>query len=323
VRSHCLLVRLTALLLLAGCMRRSDVRPPTVDHHQHLLSPALAKAWNQPEPLPAERLIAQLDDAGIQRALVLSVAYAWGSPGLPASADEYANVRAENDWTAQQAALYPARLVAACSVNPLRDYALREIERCAAHPGLRNGLKMQFANSRVNLRNPEHVAQVRRVFAAANRLRMPLIVHVWTGDDKVANPYDARDAQTFIEQLLPAAPDVVVQVAHLGGSGPRLDPGTEAAMVVLSEAAAGSHPALRNVYFDIATSVVPQSSDDAARFMTARIRQIGVQRIVYGSDAAIGGNPRPAESWRAHLDKLGLTPDEIEKIRNNVVPFLK
>lgn len=322
--THWLGIHLGALLILAGCAKGSDdVQPPRVDHHQHLLSPALARAWKQPEPVLAEHLVAQLEAAGVQRALVLSLAYAWGSPGRPPSDDEYANVRAENDWVAQQAAFYPKRLVAACSVNPLRDYALREIERCAAHPGLRNGLKMQFANSRVNLRRPEHVAQLQRVFAAANRARMPLIVHTWTGDEKVANPYDARDARTFIEQVLPSAPDVIVQIAHLGGSGPRLDPGTEAAMIVFAEAAANSHPALKNVFFDIATNVVPESSDAAAAFMTARIRQIGVHRILYGSDMAIGGNLPAGESWRAHLAKLGLTPREFETIRNNVVPFLK
>ncbi len=320
-------VHLGALLVIAGCMPAvrskvpADVGPPLVDHHQHLLSPAIATLWKQPRPVLAERLIAQLDAAGIQRALVLSLAYAWGSPRLPASDDEYARVRAENDWTAQQAALYPTRLVAACSINPLRDYALREIERCAAHPGLRNGLKMQFANSGVNLRNADHVAQLRRVFAAANSARMPLIVHVWTGDNEIANPFDARDARTFIDQVLPSAPDVVVQIAHLGGSGPRLDPGTEAAMIVLSEAAAGSHPAMRNVYFDMATNVFPQSPDASAEFMTARIRQIGVSRVVYGSDGP--PNLPAAESWRAQLEKLRLTPGEFDQIRNNVVPFLK
>jgi predicted TIM-barrel fold metal-dependent hydrolase len=146
---------------------------------------------------------------------------------------------------------------------------------------------------------------------------------VWTGDDKVANPYDARDARTFIEQVLPSAPDVVVQIAHLGGSGPRLDPGTEAAMTVLSEAAAKADPAMKNVYFDIATSVIPLSPDASAEFMTARIRQIGVDRILYGSDMAIGDNPTAAEGWRAHLDKLGLTPAEFETISRNVAPFLR
>lgn len=318
-------IHLALLLVITGCRAAAqaqvstDVPPPRVDHHQHLLSPALAKVWKQ-EPVLVERLIAQLDEAGIQRALVLSLAYNWGRPGRPG--DEYANVRAENDWTAQQAARYPKRLVAACSINPLREYALMEIERCAADPGLRNALKLHLANSRVNLRVAEHVEQLRHVFVAANRARMPLVVHVWTGDDQVANPFDARDARTFVEQVLPAAPDVVVQLAHLGGSGPRLDPGTRAAMIVLAEAVAKSHPAMTNVYFDITTNVVEGSPAENVEFMTARIRQIGVGRILYGSDMSIG-NHEPAKSWREIRDESGLTQHELETISRNVVPFLK
>ncbi len=92
-------------------------------------------------------------------------------------------------------------------------------------------------------------------------------------------------------------------------------------MTVLSEAADGSHPAMRNVYFDMATNVVPQSPDASAEFVTARIRQIGISRVVYGSDGP--PNLPAAESWRAHHEKLELTPGEFEQIRNNVAPFLK
>jgi hypothetical protein len=67
---------------------------------------------------------------------------------------------------------------------------------------------------------------------------MAIVVHVWTGDDKVGNPYDGRDARTFLNDVLPAAPDTPVQIAHLGGSGPRLDAGTKEGISVLAEAAA-------------------------------------------------------------------------------------
>jgi predicted TIM-barrel fold metal-dependent hydrolase len=318
---------LLAMLSCGGATppRTGESAPvPLVDHHQHVLSPALAKAWKQPGPVAAERLIQQLDEAGIRSAVVLSVAYAWGSPGLSGNpVDEYMAVRAENDWTAAQAAKYPDRLTAFCSVNPLADYALREIERCAADPRLRNGLKIQFANSRVNLRDASHVAQLRRVFAAANAHRMPVVAHVWTGDDQVANPFDGRDARTFINEVLPVAPDVTVQIAHLGGSGPRLDPGTREAMVVLSEAASRGEAAMKNVYFDIATNVHPGSPDESIAFMAARMRQIGITRLLYGSDMAIGDNAVPAEYWRALVERSGLTSSELQAISRNVAPYLR
>ncbi|HEV2765345.1 MAG TPA: hypothetical protein VGV38_20350, partial [Pyrinomonadaceae bacterium] len=80
------------------------------------------------EPGTAEQLLAQLDDAGIRRAVVLSVAYQWGSPAN-SGPGEYDKVRAENDYVARQVARAPERLVGFCAFNPLKDYALRELER--------------------------------------------------------------------------------------------------------------------------------------------------------------------------------------------------
>jgi hypothetical protein len=99
---------------------------------------------------------------------------------------------------------------------------------------------------------------------------------VWTGDDHVANPFAGRDARTFISEVLPMAPDVTVQIAHLGGSGPRLDPGTEEAMVVLAQAASAGEAAMKNVWFDIATNIHPGSPARDSEFMAARMRQIGM-----------------------------------------------
>ena len=48
--------------------------------------------------------------------------------------------------------------MAFCSVNPLRPYALEEIARCARDPRLRNGLKLHFGNSDVDVDNPEQLA---------------------------------------------------------------------------------------------------------------------------------------------------------------------
>ena len=116
------------------------------------------------------------------------------------------------------------------------------------------------------------------------------------------------------------APDVPVQIAHLGGSGPRLDPATSAAMTLLAEAMSNGEPAMKNVYFDITTNVMERSSEADAAFMAARIRQIGLTRILYGSD----GPPAPpaSEGWRVQRQKLRLTPAELQVIAGNVAPYI-
>src|SRR5437764_3327452 len=135
---------------------------PFVDHHQHLFSPATA-ALIAAAPIDGRALIAHLDDAGIARAAVLSVAYTWGKAGR-AVENEYDQVRATNAWTSEQVARYPDRLHGFCGVNPLRDYALDELARCAEEPALRHvarGLQLHFGNSAVDYHHPRHVAPAR------------------------------------------------------------------------------------------------------------------------------------------------------------------
>lgn len=122
----------------------------------------------------ADQLIKNLDAAGIHRAVVLSTAYWFGSPFHKNVENELAKVRAENDWTADQVARYPGRLIAFMSVNPLKDYALGELERCAKS-GRFKGVKLHFGNSQIDLKNPQHVATMKEFFRAANRLRMPML----------------------------------------------------------------------------------------------------------------------------------------------------
>jgi predicted TIM-barrel fold metal-dependent hydrolase len=112
-----------------------------IDYHQHLLMPN----EKSPKSFVASDLVKLLDDAHISRALVLSMAYRYGNPNQPPVANEYAHVKAENDWVSQQVAHYPNRLRAFCGVDPLKDYALAEIARCAQDPNLHYGLKLLSA----------------------------------------------------------------------------------------------------------------------------------------------------------------------------------
>src|SRR5580765_2989311 len=159
------------LLTLALLPLQSSPRglTPLVDHHQHLFSPeTIGLAGATIEPLDGADLIAYLDAAGIARAAVLSTAYQFGNPNRPPVENEYAKVKAENDWTSAQVGRFPDRLRGFCGVNPLKDYALEEIARCAKDRWLHFGLKMHFGNSDVNLDDPQHVEKLRRVFRAVN-----------------------------------------------------------------------------------------------------------------------------------------------------------
>lgn len=311
---------LTALML-AGA---AGAQTPVGDYHQHIFSAediALAGPDSGLQPLGAKDVIALLDAAGIRKATLLSVAFWYGKPGRRVE-DEAGQVRRENDWTAAQAARYPDRLIAFCSFNPLKDYALQELKRCAATPDMGRGIKLHFGNSDVQLDDPAHVARLREVFAAANAAHMAIVVHMRASISK-ERPYGARQARIFVEQLLPAAPDVVVQVAHFAGSGPGYeDPPAREAMAALASSVARRDPRTRNLYFDIASIVDRDISPELARLVADTIRQVGSGRVLYGTDAAQGANLRPRESWAA-FRKLPLTDAEFAQIAANVPPYFR
>ena len=264
--------------------------------------------------LDADTLVKELDDAGIQRAVVLSVAYWFGSAfrGIEAE-QEHALVRAENDWVAAQVARHPGRLVSFCSVNPLKSYAKAEVARCKAG-GIHRGVKLHLGNSSVDLRKPEHARAVADVFAEANRNGLAIIVHLWT--DPGFERDGADHARAFLAHVMPHASDVTVQVAHMTGGGRATQP----ALAVLADAIAAGDPRTRNLIFDIAT-LVDGETPEGLRQDAERMRQIGLDRIVFGSDTS-PPNPPANRAWAA-LHVLPLTEREFRRIANNVAPYLR
>src|SRR5438477_3150820 len=169
---------LSAVLAATAFAQTQDRVHPIADYHQPLFSSVVAPSAGI-APITAADLIALLDAAGIRRAVVLSQAYSFGNPNrTPPVQNERARVIEENDWTSHQVAQFPDRLVGFCGVNPLKDYALEEIARCANDPHLRSGLKLHFGNSDVDVENPEHADRLRAAFRSANDHRMAIIVHL-------------------------------------------------------------------------------------------------------------------------------------------------
>ncbi len=290
---------------------------PPVDHHQHLLTKDMAEQGQK--PIDARAMIAMLDAAGIRRAVLLSNAFRYGSPGALRSTDEYAKVVEENDWTAREAAKYPQRLVAFCSFNPLKEYALGELARCARDKRFGRGIKLQFGNSDVDLDDPTDMAMLRRMFRAANANKLAIVVHLRT---RRAHPFGAAQATAFIEELMTAAPDVVVQIAHFAGGGNPDDPAADEALGVFAAAIAARDPRVKNLYFDTALVAPADITPTRAAYVVQKIREMGTKRILYGSD---GGDPTdpPAKVMLEAFRKLPLAKVEFQAIEGNVAPYLK
>jgi predicted TIM-barrel fold metal-dependent hydrolase len=293
--------------------------PPRADHHLHLFSPAIHALSPANPVLDSAAVIAALDEAGIARGAVLSIAYQFANPNRPTVPDELSKVQAENDWTRDQVARYRRRLRFFCSVNPLRPYALDEIERCARASDAPAGVKLHFGNSDVDLLSPSHAAAVRGVLSLANRLRLPLVIHLRSTINR-NRPYGKPQIDAFLE-LLRAAPDVTVQIAHLGTSGPYADPPNDEAVGALVEAFARSDPRVARVLLDASGVVGLGPWQQQAARIAERVRQLGPQRVLFGSDGT-ANLLRPRDAWN-FLRQIPLTETELATIATNVAPYLQ
>jgi len=81
-------------------------------------------------------------------------------------------------------------------------------------------------------------------------------------------------------------------------------------------AIANHDPRTQRLYFDVTTVVGLNISVEQAKLVATRIRQLGPERILYGSDAASGGNVPPRQGWAA-FRRLPLSEAEFSTIAHN------
>lgn len=311
---------LAAMSLFAACATTPAALPPRtaplVDYHQHLISPAFAPIVKLPQRDGAA-LVRELDAAGIERAVVLSVGYSFADERKGLN-DPDRLTREQNDWTAAEVAKHASRLIGFCSANPLRPAALEELERALKLPGM-TGIKLHLGNSGISLRDPAHLARVQQLFTLAQRLRAPVLVHMRA---RGGNNYGAEDARIFLDQVVPLAPDIEIVVAHFGASGPGYPPQNDEVMAVFAAAAEQKDRRMANLYFDVATNVTAAMTPAGAAAVAQRIRQVGPERVLYGSDLSPpGGSIR--QGWELFRTRVPLSPTELQQIANNRTRFAR
>lgn len=323
----------------------AELTAPPADHHVHVWSASSVELFramqqetgqtvmpdDQLKPLSAGDVVQALDDAGIQQAVVLSTAYFFASPlispimnpALDADA-EYAKVRAENDFVAGEIAKHPDRLLGFFSVNPVSDWAISEIERLALAPEF-TGLKIHLANSGFDFRDSSHVRRLAEVFRAANQQSIPIIIHLYNGQED----YGGADAEIFIDEVLPMAPDVPIQVAHMGGGG-SFDDSTAAVVDAFATAIDQQPDRMERVVFDLSGVPHPEYLAQGREELLERIRvinqrfmnavnKLGADRIVFATDWPVVSMPEYLQGLR---DSLPMSAQQFADLIDDPAPYL-
>ena len=143
-----------------------------IDVHTHLASQTLADIFGGGVPALAEDLIARLDEANVDQAVVLSGGYF----GWPVGFTDDFNMGPENDFVSTEVSKFPNRLIGFCGINPLFDSAVAEVGRCLDLPGM-VGVKIHMEGSGIDMTDDEQVALLSAVFDEAEARDAPVMMH--------------------------------------------------------------------------------------------------------------------------------------------------
>ncbi|HET9015947.1 MAG TPA: amidohydrolase family protein [Thermomicrobiaceae bacterium] len=264
---------------------------PVIDAHVHVFDPEICQERHRVLPrdhwfehlyadpraalVPVEDLVASMDAAGIDRAVVCG--FPWADPDL---------CRAHNDYLAACARAYPERVSWLATVVPHAPSAAAEAERCfalgAAGVGELNADAQGF-----DFLAPSEMSDLVVTCVARQR---PILFHL---SEPVGHHYPGKGTATpekFVH-FLAACPDLRVVAAHWGGGLPFYE--------LMPEVAALA----RNVVYDSAASSYLYRFDV---FRTV-VDLVGPERVLMASDYPVLRQRR----FLRRVRETGLTPEEL------------
>lgn len=246
-------------------------------------------SWRTGEPysvddwcLSPEDLIADLDRAGVDRAVVMTLGSAMLGGHDPSLAEDVA------DWCAR----FPDRLIGMLTADPLGgEQEAHRICKDAARLGLQ-GIKMLPSYSHVAIND----RLLWPVYKAVAETGLPLVLHTgWCAIP--AGRTLAHDHPLQIEDVLADFPDLRVVVGHCGFAW------SEHVLLMLA-----GHPTL---YADVAywSQVMPVWR---SAMTLSHAKHLGVlDRLMWGTDYPFVSQETELAYWRAvpaAADRLGLEP---------------
>ncbi len=324
-------------LLTIGCAPASVDQPAAdpsgmVDHHVHLLSPTLVADWkalgvpfSRPDSIyTSAATLFTGDSASLDLAVLLPMGHLYGMEDFRGAmrlseAEEAARTRGENAHVAAEAARYPGRAVAFCSVAVFRPYADEELRYCLDSLPTA-GLKLHLAASGADLTDEAQLDRLVILFARAESAGLPVLLHF----DPQRRGLEVADVERFIARVLDPRPGLELYLAHLGGSG-GYGPWTRSVFGafrqwMLRNPGRPVFAELSAVLLEAESEGVPASTDEEARALGEDLRALGLERVVFGTDYPVF-DPR---RYRAALAaRTGLTGDELATIAGNRGPLLR
>ncbi|OAN81257.1 amidohydrolase [Jannaschia sp. EhC01] len=267
---------------------------PIIDIHPHVISPdtdrypltplgGTQSTWSSKHPITHEDLIAHMDAAGIEKAVVVQASTAYGH---------------DNTYVAEAVAAHPTRLTGVFSVDILAADAVEQIDYWRGR-GL-TGLRLFTAGSTVQ--------------GQSTWLNDPAGHPAWQYTSDIGLPICVQmrpPGVPMLRDLVQRFPDARVIIDHL--ARPELSDGPPyAAASGLWELAAFPGVHLKMTLRNIVAAESGQSTLPA--FMAHLMKTFGADRVAWGSNFPAADTPLPDLVARARDAVATLTPDQQKAI---------
>jgi predicted TIM-barrel fold metal-dependent hydrolase len=278
------------------------IKGAALDVHGHLASQSLTDRFTGggvPASTGAE-LVERLDEANVQRAVVL----AGGYMGTPVGITDDSRMAPENDFVAGEVAKHRTRLIGFCGINPLFGSAVAEIDRCLDLPGM-VGVKLHLPGSGIDMTKPSDVAAVAAVFDKILARDAPVLMHV---GNAFGLPIGV-EGLTNLGGIILSHPGVRLVHAHC--AGPRDDQEIEVWL------RGGGVTPTSFVETSACLKFYKDAPLEHRELIVWRFRKWGINRVFMGSDYL---KILPEETPKEALETLGkypFTQEEIDTILSN------
>lgn len=316
-----------ACILLASCAHKMDNSKTTKkgkndlhDHHVHILSPDLIALWKS-MGIPFSKADSYYSDVDTiisatkaQSITLVSMAYVYSSEEFGGNSENVAEkFRAENDYLAFAKLKHPNKIKAFYGVDPLQEFALKEIERCHIELNL-DGIKLHHNASQVYLTEPSHLEKIKAVFVYASKNRIPILMHFDNSHPK----FGKTDVQILSDSILAELEYVNLQIAHFGTSG-GFNQKTKDVIDAFIERFQSNHPISKHkITFDISAVCLDKNTEGVTKLTTKEFdelakycRKLGFEKIAFGTDYPLY---RSDEYLSLLVTKLKMTDVEISSL---------
>lgn len=269
------------LFFLLGTASPRPQLKDSIDFHVHVHEPAHLLS-----------LLESMNVNGVEKSIILSMAYATSS--------EVAS-QVANDFIAEQA---NNRLVGFCSVPIKSEWYLREANRCFEALQLK-GLKLHFGQEQFRPVNAEDFQRLENLAALSDKFRIPILVHL--------ADYTNEGMRSITRTAL-KFPNAKFVVAHAFGTNYR---------ELLNLAVYLSQFGVpRNIFMETSTMLETYAGAPEMDDIVWYFRKFGIDYFLWGSDWSYQGF-RQDDSLKA-LRLYPFTEEERAKIlRNNAVELLE